>query len=200
MHFLTKDNIIKPMKMALSFDQKVFFNENGYLQLEGVLDPEKVEIVKNLAPAGSRDLFRASEQMRKSVLPRNLVDLVLELGVSRPLRFGLDQLISSGMFSKGGSLEKLFCLQGIEVGIFYPLEEGPEESFFPTRPGDVLLVKGERHLPVHTIESKMMLAVLVRSTSVYIRNLRDPHAHALKELGYAYGDKLKDQFHPVVCR
>ena len=35
--------------------------------------------------------------------------------------------------------------------------------------------------------------------TIYKKNMKDPYNTTLKNLGYNYGDLLKDAFHPVVC-
>ena len=45
-----------------------------------------------------------------------------------------------------------------------------------------------------------ILVVYVQSTTVYILNTNDPHAHTLKKYGYVFGDKLSDKSNPIIYR
>lgn len=199
------------MKLGLTIDQKNFFLDSGHLLLEGVFSLAELQALKQMLAERignepverfkkGRDLFRSGIEMRKAFLPRKVLEVVRELSTVRPLRMGLDQVIPEGAYQSGGTLSRLFSIQGLEMGICIALESGAEETIFPKNAGDVLFISSQRHLPLNKLKGEVVLIALALPNALYVRNLKDPHAHHLRALGYEFADKLNDREHPIICR
>jgi hypothetical protein len=42
------------------------------------------------------------------------------------------------------------------------------------------------------------MIVYCTDKTVYVLEKRDPHTHALKKLGYGFGDRLEEKTHPII--
>lgn len=45
-----------------------------------------------------------------------------------------------------------------------------------------------------------LLIVYAENSATYVHKNQDLHAHLMKELGYVYGDRLKDKIHPLLIK
>lgn len=80
-----------------------------------------------------------------------------------------------------------------------------ESSLFPHRPGNVTYFAPEEQIDFAELSAlgskgQFLMVVYVAKTTLYIMQNRDPHVHALKQLGYAFGDRLRDNIHPIIHR
>jgi hypothetical protein len=51
-----------------------------------------------------------------------------------------------------------------------------------------------------TPHQRYLLIVFANRRAQYVLNANDPHAHALKHKGYVFGDRLREELHPIVIR
>lgn len=171
--------------------------------------------------AAGRDSWRSVSGLKKILLGRGLAGIAAELTEHKPLRFGYDMLFPSvsSLQSRHGSygaflsttptLNEMSCLQGVVCGAMLCIdgpahasdENGPT-SLFSSTPGNGVFFSPDWPLPLHDIfrmeGSTYLLIVYTKANAVYLLQERDPHAHALKDLGYNFGDRLSDPHHPVV--
>ncbi len=80
-----------------------------------------------------------------------------------------------------------------EIIVTLPMEPGNGTFFGPSCPIPFLKLMEQR-------ERKFLLIAYVKACTVYSPCSEDPNLHSLKSLGYAYGDLIKDQTHPIVYR
>lgn len=77
-------------------------------------------------------------------------------------------------------------------------------SIFPARPGNGVFFHPSLPLSFDSIygqqDALYMLIAYSQPRTVYIHQPNDPHTHFLKTLGYVFGDKLMEKFHPTVYR
>ena len=164
-----------------------------------------------------RNLFLDSEGVRRLVTGRNLAQIMAELLFAVPLRVAYDQVLTSPMslgervalFTEPTSLEESSAFQGIKGGVLICLSGGAvgedEEPGLPNLPGNALFLSAEAMIPYeellkHPKGSRYLLIVYGGQGVVYRRNEQDPHCHALKERDYVFGDRLRDDTHPIVVR
>lgn len=170
------------------------------------------------------DLWRSSAQVKKVVMQKQLAQCAADLAEVSALRFGYDQLfpelrgrtyrsaISDAyhhLLNHSASLNGISSIQGIVCGLMLCLQgdsTGPAEtgSVFTTIPGNGVFIHPDfildfQYLMKHPMQ-RYLLIVYTKNNAVYARNDADPHTHALKPLGYNFGEKLSDKFHPMVCR
>lgn len=174
--------------------------------------------------AVGHDLWRANDSIKKFITHPQLTTTAAELVETKELRLGYDLLIpqltrrfhltkgerSLEVFlEKSHSLDEMSGLQGIACGLLICLsaplkvELSSNEPYFPTVPGNGVFLSPELVVEFQKIapqQSDYLLIVYTYSTAFYYLNEINPHAHALKHLGYHFGDKLTDKLNPIVFR
>lgn len=154
-----------------------------------------------------RDLWRESDPVRKVVCARGLAQIASELLDTKPLRLGYDQLYLAGGKLKGNLSLREFCsMQGVICGGIIALSDSEKDpdtlSIFPSQAGSVSFFKPDLIVDFEELskrpEGEFLMFVYTNATTVYIMQDKDPHTHSFKKLGYVFGDKLNEGWHPTV--
>lgn len=168
--------------------------------------------------AVGHDLWRGSAILKKTLLSRRLAGIASELTEKQPLRFGYDMLFPTikkhtvadayeTFLKKTPTLEEMSCIQGVICGAMICLsckdqQEASETPLFSSTPGNVVFFSPKWPLPLKDFflrpGGSYLLIVYVNSHAVYVANHSDPHLHDFKQLGYDFGDRLKEPLHPIV--
>lgn len=169
-----------------------------------------------------RDLWRLDDHVKKWVTSGQLADIAAELIEKKPLRLGYDQYFPvtpvheniirettyDQLLGKTASLEEISCLQGVLCGLIICLTDGTLEgvntSVFPNKAGNGIYFQPSHLINFNELRKRagqdFMLIVYSEKNAVYIMREGDPQVHALKRLGYVFGDKLSDKLNPILCR
>lgn len=176
-----------------------------------------------------RDLWRESPQLKKSLLDHRLASIAMELLDLPELRLGYTQLLpkhKEARISESSSLllqslqrsyplEIRSSFQGVRCGLILCLEDAatpqPETSSpanifaLPKQAGHGVYVDPTLALKFQLEQQKglnqsYMLIVFVDPLAQYVHNPLDSHVYYLKQLGYTYGDRLKNSLHPLFKR
>lgn len=170
-----------------------------------------------------RDQWRVSESCRKWVMDRRCAQVAKELTDSGPLRLLADQRcggdpstwLEQTLSNTGASdiateeawtLENHLCYQGIVCGLLLCLRAPADAppSFVGTKPGMGTYFSPKYPLVVDQLlrgpDYLYLLVAYGKAISVFVHQPLDPQMQSLRELGYHYGDRLKDHLHPIVCR
>lgn len=171
-----------------------------------------------------RDLWRTHEALKKIILQRRLAEIAAELTEKKPIRIGFDELFPETgtpdvvstlkdpyhlLLNKKRLLSEICCLQGILCGLMLCLEGDATPSDEKLSPFSRLSGNGVFLSPDFPIDFKelyerpahtYLLIVYCQDSALYIYQPDDPHGNILKQMGYSFGDKLKDNLHPVMIR
>lgn len=168
--------------------------------------------------AQGRDLWREDEKIKKIISQRRFAEMAADLAKTRPLRLIFDQLFqydplsegvlgsSSGSRPPAGKMEMMHSFQGVQIGLILCLESSPEPlpSFFPVIPGNGAFLNPELTLNIEQLlrghRQRYLLIGYGKAVTLFIHQPTDQHAVRLKKLGYHYGDRLRDDLHPIVAR
>jgi len=195
------------MNPSLTAQQLAFFSKNGFLELEELWNETECAHLAGEIGVG-RDLWRNSPVLKKLLLSRKLSQLPLELTDSSSLRLAFDHGFPP-QFSlpKPTPLKDLFCIQGLACVLLCRFSSTPF-SFpakpplgllpFPQKPGNLLLV--QPHVLIAWPKEPIGLYAVgyADPNAVFVQNERDPAVQGMKELGYHFGDTLKNELHPLV--
>lgn len=171
--------------------------------------------IKPLTPG--RDTWRLSEDCKKWTMDRRSAEVAKELTDVTPLRLLADQRCGGNPQTWFGkipeenseepwTLENQLCFQGIVCGLAICLRAPADAppSFFGNQPGMGTYFSPKISLPVEQLlrgpDTLYLLVVYGKPISVFVHQENDPHMQALRNLGYHYGDRLKDARHPIVFR
>lgn len=180
---------------------------------------------ENLFMAG-RDLWRMDASIRKIDAHRKFAEIASELITHKPLRLGYDQYIPAppapqvlghhrtpydDLLHRTPSLEEISSLQGLLCGLMLciqapdTIETQDTHAIFSAKAGNGVFFSPQAIIDFQALVHKRqgfayILIVYVQSSTVYILNTEDPHAHTLKNYGYVFGDKLSDKSNPIIYR
>jgi hypothetical protein len=178
--------------------------------------------------AAGHDLWRVNDSLRTIVMKRQFAQIAAQLTGQRTLRLGYDQLFPSlknlvyqtkegaysDLLSRPATLSEISSLQGIVCGLMLCLgreEEKDDEvsgttavQIFTPHQGHGVFFQPQALMDFPNLNKvfgrRYLLIVYTHSTSVYVQRPADPHSTVLKQMGYSYGDKLLDKWHPIIYR
>lgn len=188
---------------------------------------KKLSITKDKLPRQSpnelflqgRDLFRHDESLKKLLLHQRLAEIAVELTEARSLRIGYDQLFVGEskpplfetaydqFLHQPGTLQERSCITPVQCGLMLCLEPVPlsaesPAALFPKIAGNGVFFRADIPLDLQSLShaqgARYLLIVYAHSRTVYILNEKDPHTHALKHIGYVFGDRLSDKLNPLI--
>ncbi len=173
------------MRFGLEKGHHDFFHRHHHIEFEELLSEEDVK--RLYIEKERRDGWRSDPEVKKVVLRSTLAEVASSLCKVSPLRMGFDQMIlNEGEEEKFLPLNEKSSIQKVACGLLLDLSEkkgsgtffSPEFSFPLTYPS--------------------LLIVYVKEKALYIHEEKDPYNHALKKLGYGFGDRLQSDTHPIV--
>lgn len=216
------------MKITIDLAHQKYFKANGYIQFEEVFNSEQtrainLEVNQVLAKRGDpnhsaptaqaffqkgRDVWRSSDHLNKHLNHRNLAGIASELVDYKPLRLGYDQYLLPPLpYPTEHSLEQISCIQGIMCGVLICLvnaETVIPNEIFPTKAGDATFFDANYDFPWDQMaalkDEAFLLIAYTGERALYVHQENDLHKYSLKEFGYNFGDRLTDQWHPIVYR
>lgn len=207
----------------LSTNQLNFFQRRGGILFEELL-PENffLELAKLASERQfSRNLWVNNQTFKKLAFYPSLVSLSCSLVKKPYLRMGFDTLLTKkkdlGSFFKDTltfSLQN--CFQPLSICVLINLsteditctlvEKEKDPSSLILTPNSAFFFQPERfNLTFEDTEEEQIpenpllyLIAYAEKNSRYVLCEKDPHTHDLKKKGYAFGDLLKDEEHPLV--
>lgn len=171
-----------------------------------------------------RDLWRDSIVVKKIVKHASFANIAIDLMQQKNLRIGYDQYFFSGaipeflnqnayknFLNHNSSLEDRTCIQGIVCGLMLCIKgdycsnaderKTDNKDVFPTKAGQGIFFSSKLPFSFNSLTKRFgqhfLLITYALPNAVYIFQEKDPHLHALKKIGYSFGDKLSDKLHPV---
>ncbi len=159
------------------------------------------------------DLWRDSADIKKITHKQAFASLAAELLQTMPLRYGFDQYFAtyqcnvSSPYDVPSSLQEISCIKPLAGALLLPLQDLPSPPTFfpmPLKAGSGLFIAPTFALPwpylFSTCGLSFLLIVYAMDKAVFRSDSHDPHASALKKLGYVFNDKLKASIHPILLR
>ena len=191
---------------TLTAQQVAFFAKNGFLELEGILNPEEIAQIGKLKPG--RDLWRTTPVLKRLLLSRKLRTITFALSGKDRLMLALDHCFEPNFsLEHSEKLKSLFSVQGLSLCVFFQAQEPPSIDApklghhpFCQAVGNILIVRPELLITWPSFPSTVYLASYCHLNALYVDNPRDPAAGALRALGYEYGDPLRAETHPLLQR
>ncbi|NGX28261.1 MAG: hypothetical protein K940chlam1_00436 [Candidatus Anoxychlamydiales bacterium] len=209
------------MKFILLESELKFFKEMGFIEFDNIFSETLIDDLENTIdsllsskPLPSkddtkplRDLFRRSDFIKKTLLNKNFKNIIKILTKKERLRLVFDLAIVDTIeypFEKETPLDNLFSFQGLILGVLIKLDskKNSEINYLPKKRGNATFFKSS--LPInlaqiyHLKKQKYLLIGFGEAKTIYKLNTNDAQVNYLKELGYSFGDVLKDKFHPLI--
>jgi hypothetical protein len=198
---------------ALTKEQRAFYALHGWIEFADLLGAkELIHCQTALSKAGEgkfagRDSWRESAELHKIVARRPFGSIAHELTHTAPLRLGFTQFLHSSLpFPQSANLDTFSSLTAPVCGILFCLKEGDghHPPIFSSTPGHGVFFHPQTPIPFDWLKEHPKCAYLlfayVEQVSLYKLNPFDPATHYLKKLGYVFGDRVRDNTHPVIYR
>lgn len=218
------------MRFKVAGVHREFFQKNGYIEFESVLPTEDLALLashsdqalekkvahplEHRSPSelyrAGRDLWRDDATVRKQVLSRSLAELAADIFKKKTLHLAFDQLLRTTTqtgFSNQipSSLQAISSIQPLAGALLIHLSGTPISSeFIPSSRENVMLFSPNLVIPWEIFfqlpHQSYLLIAYAPAEALYVLEKKDPHTHALKKMGYVFGDRLQHAHHPIVFR
>ncbi|MBS0615683.1 MAG: hypothetical protein JSR58_03930 [Verrucomicrobia bacterium] len=215
------------MPFTLTKDHQFFYSKNKYIEFEEVFSSETCTSAKELLDRlvetrlkkmiGSRtpdEIFSAGRDMWRDYpnlsLSRPAAQLAAELFNAKQLRIAFDQYLrtlqpTNSPLKEAYTLQQISCFQPIVGGLLVRLTPDAHPPLMtPRSVGSALFLSPDLLVPWPALfqnpDQAFLLIVYVPLRSRYVLEPQDPHTHALKKLGYGFGDSIQDATHPLLVR
>jgi hypothetical protein len=191
-----------------------FISCDQLLQKRLGIDPaDLVYTPQDNLTAVSVDAFREDAFLQKIATRRPFAEIVYQLTKKNPLRLAFDCVIYTNekenpLFIEKRAIQDYFCVQGLAAVLLLRLsflkQERTYEDPVPKEIGNGIFIKPETLIDfssLFSLPSQMFYLIgYSESKSLFTPNLQAPHLRRFKELGYSFGDTLKEPHHPLVYK
>ncbi len=207
------------MPVSLAKEHRDFYQKQGYIEFSDLLSStqitdltqaiDEVFLQERNDKCAVRDVWRHHPIIKKIVMKRDFAEIACRLSLSREIYLGYDQAISGKELPSGLiSLQQISCVRPLSVGLLIRLTEGnmpvPDNlpCPCPTAPGQGVFFSSHLLMnwgPLAHLEGqRFFLITYASSHPQYTLEKRDPYTHALKQMGYVFGDSLASETHPLL--
>lgn len=192
------------MRYTITSTQIEYFRKEGHIEFQPFLKTEESKILKNLldeakikTPSG-RDLERENKPLGKALQLSRLGQIASQLFNKKRVVLGLTQYFPK--FHKVCSLDDLSTVTETVGCALLNLsnEPLPGLSYLPIEQGDIGFYSNRFPIDFTSLELPVLFIVFTEENVRYKFQQNDPETHFLKKLGYAFGDRLMQNTHPLI--
>jgi hypothetical protein len=216
------------MKQALASEHFSFYNQNHYLEVESLVSAAQADLlaekVRFLVPStlppkeryiGGRDCSQKDPMILKVAklsLFSSLAKLLFRVG---KLRLAYDQFIVTSedanvWTASPATLLEMSSFQGLYGALILRLTDGEVTPLddttgfcpIPAAKGNGMFFSADLPLDMHSLMSRkgqiFFLIAYGDVHSLYLHNVNDPATHFLKREGFVFGERLRDDRHPLL--
>lgn len=213
------------MRHAVVSEHREFFTRNHYIEFDDLFPAEDLadhvnrvldsrlkkrsRTAYDLFMVG-RDVWRNDSHVEKIVLNRAIAEVAADLFKQKTLRIAYDQAISTALsiessFLKSAKLQEISCFQHLVGGVILRLTPDPAPPpVLPRKVGSGVFFGPDFVFPFPSLfqapSQCFLLIAYCQEKTVYVLEKNDLHTHALKQLGYSFGDKMNNETHPIVFK
>ena len=175
------------MKTILLSQQLVHFRNIGHLRLENT--PFEFKTVRTIAKNQPcpRDIWRQVPQLKKMIL-QEFGPLGLELINKTFARLACDHFFEET--PKVQTFKELFCFQNLACIFVLTEDENKQTNLDIFEPSNL----------VSKISYPAYVVAFAYDNAVIIENPKDPYSIQTRNLGYVYGDRLQNPYHPLISK
>ncbi|MDJ0651416.1 MAG: hypothetical protein QNJ27_00125 [Simkaniaceae bacterium] len=185
-----------------------FFHKNHFIEFEELLSPKEMDALENAIDAvvtskdwihAGHDVWRRAKAIKKVTVHKGLAEIASSLCKKSPLRLAYDQVIKGPLSNDLLNLIEASAIQKVVCGLtlqLYPTVS-TENPLIPKKRGAGVFFSPFCNLDFPKNCHLFMIAYTVKM-SQYVHETRAPNIHALKKLGYVFGDRLRVDTHPLL--
>lgn len=179
------------MRYTITSQQFDHFHETGRIELTGIYSEEErntlhelLEDAEKTIPSG-RDLDRENPPLKNALKTSRLGQVVSQLVKKKRIKIAFTQYHPP---YGEATLEEISCVSEVCGLALIDLEK--EEVIFISE-------KASNSFPA---KKPVLLVAFADEKARYKLQENDPHTHALKKLGYGFGDRLTEETHPLIVK
>lgn len=189
------------MRYSITNQHINFYIEHGYIEFEELISEDlfiscqkEYETLTHAQDSKTvylkgRDIWRSSLPFQTLAKNKSIASIVQQLNKQSRLRLAFDQISVSNLDEKK-PLESFFSFQGLVCIVVFYLDKKENSCSF-VHPKHPFLSKED--------STCTYMIGYSSEKALYKSNEQDVNNHFLKKFGYAFGDPLKEEFHPIVC-
>jgi len=206
------------MRYTIANQHINYYLEHGFIEFEEIIDHNLLEdaneklpkIIDTTNPISiyktGRDLFRNHFLFEKISKNPNLAHIAKALTGEKYLQLAFDQVYSSNdFFDSEGCFEDHFSFQSLACIAIIRLDNSTlasSENFqAPMHFANIVFVNPQLTFDLTPLKNKGQSLFFIGYSSkrtVYKCNPKDLNNSNLKRFGYCFGDRLKEEYHPIV--
>lgn len=201
--------------MRFTLDRKTLdqFKTTGQITIESFFDSDKCLQIskfieskipsfefKDIAMKSAHNLVAENPSFQKIINLHNLSLLAYELTQVKPIRVAYDQWLFGGMSTFDEERKSLFVDPSLPFSERFSVSQIETVLLIDLKKGDLHFFKPDQKLMPIALNDRYLLIVFSRSASLYQPCAADPMDSFLKKKGYVYGDRLKDNEHPLLLQ
>ena len=218
------------MRFKVTGDHRKVLEKQKFIEFEDVFSLEEIEKAsqhvdgvlakktKQLIDTQScpelfhvgRDLWRDDPVLENFICNRGLAQLTAQLFQQKTLYLGFDQALRTTTRpgfpgATPATLQQKSCIQPL-VGVVLIRLSGESDplSMLPKKRENVVLMAPNLILPWEMFfqepKRSFLMIGYAPAKALYVCEKNDPNLHFLKKLGYAFGDHLNTNFHPLLYK
>lgn len=196
----------KTMPFATAKEHRDFFQTHQWIEFEGIFTENQCKQIVDCAQTAplKRDLWRLNPAVKKAIARREIAQIMSELLSVREMRLAFDELIDD-VPKKTETLSTIDCVQGLVGGLIVCIQKPSDDSFstfFPKNLGAAVFFSPDFPIPFEDLAKIepgcYLLIAFGAKDSVYIHHPEDPYIQHWRKIGYVFGDRLRNQTHPMI--
>lgn len=197
------------MKFSILDAHVKYFQENGFIQFEDLLPinilqqaNKELKDIINSCPKDTcrRDLFRNSAIIKKIAFNGTIAFILKNLTKKQNFRLVFDQLIIKKENTALFPLDSNSCFQSLIGAVIINIDQKALTLNNLNNKNSLIFIKNSFFINPEKLDFEVFLLIAYgQLKTIYKQNTQDPYNNYLRNLGYNFGDLLKDALHPVVC-
>lgn len=179
------------MRYVVTSEQFDHFHQMGFIDFEAFFRKSDIDLLTQLLDAAlekvptGRDLQREDPTLTKALKSSKFRQIATQLFRKNRLRIGLTQY--STCFEGTASIKEISPLSETLGGCLIHLKSGGVTFYDERFPIDF-----------SSFEKPSLFILISSDKARYQYAEKDPHTHLLKKLGYAFGDRITNDTHPLL--
>lgn len=196
------------MRYVVTIGQTSFFQKEGHIELEELFNQAEVqELYQLLEKAQSKtpssegyELERTDQALHYAMHFQRLAHIAAPLFKQKRLRIGFTKYPPH--YNLTGTILEISSLTDVHGGVLINLgaTPPPDKTYLPRAPGNGTFISPEISIDFTSLNAPYLLVVFAGANARYILQETDPHTHRFKKFGYAFGDRITVETHPIITK
>jgi len=188
--------------------------KEGFIEFEELYSQEETTLLHSLlektlanliTPSDDKllfgyDLQRETPPLLQALHFSRLAQIASPLFQQKRLRVAFTQYLPC--YKTEATIQEISSFSEILGAVFINLgaPANPEIPYLPQSQGSGCFISGELPIDFSKLNAPLLLIVFAGERARYHYQEKDPHIHKLKKLGYAFGERITVETHPLFTK